>query len=238
MKSIVSLIIIFFCSGVIFSQSRLTEYSIDSLLEYNIKSIEMGKIIDSTISITSKCFYYEILQKPYMVWVCINDSSKIEIDIIPFSYTLISSIRSDDSIKEEGIYIHNEQFVFITSPTTKGIEYFFTPTGKKKNWNYKNSLNIFDHSYPTSVGVRNYYEIIDGKIISSEYDSSRCGNEYFFYYMTNYGDTWMNIATECSFPVDALKKLYPEMETPIPGYLIMIRYYVDKDNSVGIERVL
>lgn len=237
MKTLILSSLIFLITGHVLSQeTKINNYSIDSLKEYRIKSIEMSKIIDTVIFYTQNCGYYSALNKPYLIYICIYDSTLISTTTIPYNCTKINLWRADSRTKEEGFCIYRERVVFVTSFISGYIANFFEPTGKEENIYYHNSKNILDHTY-SSEGIEIVYNFDGSSFIRFDDDFSLCRPRYYFQYMIQSEDTWSAIANECGCSVETLTENFPDKEKPIPGYLIIVEYGFNDGKLIGIARV-
>ena len=212
--------------------------SIDSISEYKVINPEMCKAIDTLFFYVKDCDYFSALNKPYLIWICIYNTSMFSVNAIPYSCTLINWFRADSRTEEEGICSYKNHPIFIQSFVPNYINRLFEPIDKKSNLYYDNSWNILDHIYGVSEGISITFDYKDNKVeMEDELDISLCGNHYYFYYMVQQGDTWSDIAKECGCSEDDLRKEYPEMKTPIFGYLIMVQYIFENKELVGVQRV-
>lgn len=237
-KTVSFICLLLLLANVSFSQKKTqAEYSIDSICEYKLLNSNIKDPIDFVISQTENCPYYSVLHKPYLIWICIYDTSLISVNSIPYNNTEISNRRSDGRKREDGICHYNGHFIFIQSFISNSICRFFQKTGGEKTLRYHNSENILDHIHSASENVEIFYTVKDGEFIHQEDDISLCRNDYSFYYMIQQGDSWLDMAEKCGCPAEDLAKEYPEMEIPMAGYLIMVRYLFENGKLMGVAKM-
>lgn len=231
-----TIILIFFKTNLLFSQNfRKIDYSNDYLIEYTINNIEMKKAIDSLISETKSCTYYKL--HPYLISICIYDSSKFNINSVPYSTTVIHNRRIDPRTKEEGICIYNNQTIFIESYEINQIKFFFETKNKKKKFCYKNSENLLDQLPFATLTFSNTYQIDSGKLVLTDSDREYSTGYIFEYcYIIKKGDTWIDISKKIKCNVEDLKKEFAEMNTPLVGYILMVVYKFENGKLTGISR--
>jgi len=236
-KVLISSCFLLFIIENIFSQEvKSNRCSIDSILEYKVINPEICKAIDTVLFYTKDCIYYSVLNKPFLIWIWIYDTSRFSVSSIPYSCTLINFFGGIPETVKAGFSNYKGHVVLIQSFLPNYVDYFFKSTDRKSNFYYENSENILDHIFSASEHVEIFFDYKNGKLVMDEYDISLCRNNYSFHYMVQQGDTWQDIADKCGCPIKDLTKGYKDAN-PIPGYLLIVNYLFEGGKLVGIDRI-
>jgi len=236
---ILSVFLVFITENISSQTAKPSIHSIDSLLEYKVINPEMGKAIDNLLLDMKDCFYYSVLNNPFLITVRIYDTSWFSVISIPYSTTLINYRRLDPRVIEEGFCNYKGYTVLISSLVPNYMNHFFESTNKKSNLYYENSENIADHIFPWHESVELIFDYINNKIVleGEKEDFFRCKNTPYFCYIVQQGDTWQDIATKCGCPIEKLTDGSGDAEIPIPGYLVVVEYLFKNGKLANTVRV-
>lgn len=212
---------------------NIYDFHIDSLIEYKIDNAELIQALDSGIINVEKFGYYKI--HPYLIWISILDSNKIDISYFPYAQTMIHDFLHFPLDRFRGICFYKKHNILISSKINGEIDIFFHSTNQIKKLYYKNSENILDHS--GLYRFSNFYEITNGKFNIDDDDQLSEFYSFEFYYMIKKGDTWVDISKILKCKVEDLIKEFPEMETPLEGYLLKIVYTFENSTLKKITRL-